>query len=83
MRIMIIGAGKLGMKVAASLVSPDNYITLIDINPKVIQKASNELDVLAIAADALEADIYSETYQEIVWDMKRVRFHERIEKKNK
>ena len=60
MRIMIIGAGKLGMKVAASLVSPDNYITLIDINPKVIQKASNELDVLAIAADALEADIYDD-----------------------
>lgn len=60
MRIMIIGAGKLGMKVAASLVSPDNYITLIDINPKVIQKASNEMDVLAIAADALEADIYDE-----------------------
>lgn len=60
MRIMIIGAGKLGIKVAASLVSPDNYITLIDINPKVIQKASNELDVLAIAADALEADIYDD-----------------------
>ncbi|MBR2575932.1 MAG: Trk system potassium transporter TrkA [Firmicutes bacterium] len=60
MRIMIIGAGKLGMKVAASLVSPDNYITLIDINPKVIQKASNEMDVLAIAADALEADIYDD-----------------------
>lgn len=30
---------------------------------------------------ALEADIYSETYQEIVWDMKRVRFNERIELK--
>jgi trk system potassium uptake protein TrkA len=57
---MIIGAGKLGMKVAASLLSRDNYITLIDINPKVIQKANNEMDVLAICGDALEADIYDD-----------------------
>lgn len=60
MRIMIVGAGKLGMKVASSLISSDNYITLIDINPKVIQKANNEIDVLGIVGDGLEADIYEE-----------------------
>lgn len=60
MKIIIVGAGKLGMKVAASLISPANYITLIDLNPKVIQKATNEMDVMAICGNGLQADVYND-----------------------
>lgn len=61
MKIFIVGAGKLGYKVASSLVSPDNYITLIDIDPKVIQKANDEMDVMAINANGLDFDLYEDS----------------------
>ncbi len=60
MKIIIVGAGKLGYKVASSLVAPDNYITLIDVDPKVIQKANDEMDVMAINANGLNFDLYEE-----------------------
>lgn len=60
MKIVIIGAGKLGVKVASSLISTDNYITLIDTDPKVIQKANDEMDVMAILGSGLSFDVYDE-----------------------
>lgn len=60
MNIVIVGAGKLGMKVASSLISPDNYITIIDINPEVIQKANNEMDLMAVTGNGLEFDVLTE-----------------------
>ncbi|MBQ4481407.1 MAG: DUF4091 domain-containing protein [Victivallales bacterium] len=48
--------------------------------PQILIPLPKELQNLSYV-HALETDIYSETYQEIVWDMKRVRFHERIELK--
>lgn len=60
MKIVIVGAGKLGLKVAASLISPTNYITIIDINPVVIQKANNEMDVMAVVGNGLRFDVLNE-----------------------
>lgn len=60
MKIVIVGAGKLGLKVASSLISPDNYITLIDINPAVIQKANNEMDLMAVTGNGLKFDVLNE-----------------------
>ncbi|MDO4481409.1 MAG: Trk system potassium transporter TrkA [Bacillota bacterium] len=60
MKIVIVGAGKLGLKVASSLISPDNYITLIDINPAVIQKANNEMDLMAVTGNGLRFDVLNE-----------------------
>lgn len=60
MKIVIVGAGKLGLKVASSLISPDNYITLIDINPAVIQKANNEMDLMAITGNGLQFDVLND-----------------------
>lgn len=60
MKIIIVGAGKLGMKVAAALIAPNNYITLVDTNPTAIQKANNEMDVMAIVGNGLNIDLYKE-----------------------
>ncbi|MBE6020986.1 MAG: Trk system potassium transporter TrkA [Firmicutes bacterium] len=60
MKIAIVGAGKLGLKVAASLISPTNYITIIDINPVIIQKANNEMDVMAVTGNGLRFDVLNE-----------------------
>ncbi len=60
MNIIIVGAGKLGLKVAAALISPANYITIIDSNPTVIQKANNEMDVMAIVGNGLQTDAFDE-----------------------
>ena len=36
MKIIILGAGQVGLSVAANLVSEDNDITLVDINPSAL-----------------------------------------------
>lgn len=52
MNVAIIGAGKLGYKVAEALIGGDYSITIIDRNAAVLQKLSNQLDVMTINDDA-------------------------------
>ncbi len=37
MKIIILGAGQVGASVAHNLASEDNDITLVDINPQILQ----------------------------------------------
>jgi trk system potassium uptake protein len=60
MKVIIIGAGKLGYKVAESLISSHIEVTLVDSSPKVVNRISDHLDVLAVHANGLGVEILKE-----------------------
>ena len=57
MNIAIVGAGKLGLKVAAALSGGDYSITILDKDDDILQKLSQQLDVLTINADARDINV--------------------------
>ena len=57
MNIAIVGAGKLGRKVASALLGGNYEITIIDKNEEKLQKVSNQMDVMTINADAREVNV--------------------------
>lgn len=52
MKVAIIGAGKLGLRVTEALLGGDYDITVIDKNDAVLQKLSQQFDVMTIHGDA-------------------------------
>ncbi len=52
MKIIILGAGRVGASVAASLVSEDNDITLVDTNPDTLQLMSERYDLRTVTGPA-------------------------------
>src|SRR5690554_3543899 len=56
MKTMIIGAGKLGYKLAELIINENIHVTLVDSNANVIQRISDHLDVLAVIANGLEIE---------------------------
>lgn len=54
MKIVIVGAGKLGMSVANALLGGDHSVTIIDTDENVLQKISSQMDVMTINANAKE-----------------------------
>lgn len=57
MNIAIIGAGKLGARVATALADGDYAITVIDTNENVINRLSQSIDVMTINADGRNTEI--------------------------
>lgn len=57
MNIAIVGAGKLGRKVATALLGGNYEITIIDKNEEKLQKIANQMDVMTINADAREISV--------------------------
>ena len=64
MKIAIAGAGKLGMKIAESLLVGNHSVTIIDKNEDVIQKLISHLDVLTVTANAKQISVYKEMHIE-------------------
>lgn len=60
MKVMIIGAGKLGYKIAESMLNGGIDVTLVDSNPNVIERINDHLDVLTVNANGLEVEILKE-----------------------
>src|SRR5690554_6098157 len=60
MKVMIVGAGKLGQKLAESLVTEDIDVTLVDHNSKVLDRINEHLDVLTINASGVDIGILKE-----------------------
>lgn len=56
MKIMIVGAGKLGYKLAELMINEDINVTLVDSNAKVIERVNDHLDVLTVNANAIELE---------------------------
>ncbi|SDK04740.1 Trk system potassium transporter TrkA [Natronincola ferrireducens] len=54
MRIIIVGAGKLGYKLAESLSQEENDVIVIDIDSEVLERVNENLDVLTIKANGAQ-----------------------------
>lgn len=54
MKVMIVGAGKLGYKLAEAMINEDIYVTLVDNNPKVLERINDHLDVLTVNANGID-----------------------------
>lgn len=54
MKVAIVGAGKLGMKVTNALLGGDHAVTVIDTDDNLLQKVSSHIDVMTVTANAKE-----------------------------
>ncbi len=54
MKVMVIGAGKLGYKLAESMLNGGIDVTIVDSNGKVIDRLNDHLDALTVAANGVE-----------------------------
>ena len=57
MKIIILGAGQVGMSVAANLVNEDNDITLVDSNPAALQLVSERFDLRTVTGVACHPSV--------------------------
>ncbi|MCB6992319.1 Trk system potassium transporter TrkA [bacterium 210820-DFI.6.37] len=57
MKIAIVGAGKLGLKVTEALLGGDHSVTVIDQDETVLQKLNSHMDVMTVNANAKETKI--------------------------
>jgi trk system potassium uptake protein TrkA len=54
---MIVGGGKLGVRLAATMNNEKMDVTLVDTNPEVIDKVNEHLDVLTIVANGINVAV--------------------------
>lgn len=64
MRAIIIGAGKLGYKLAESMLNDNIHVTIMDTNVKVLDRINDHLDVLTVRANGVQVDILKELHVE-------------------
>lgn len=57
MKVVIVGAGKLGYKLAEAMLNGDIHVTMIDTNPKVLERINEHLDVLTVHANGVQIEI--------------------------
>lgn len=57
MKIIIVGAGRIGGSIAESLVSEANDITVIDMNPSHIEQLQSHFDLRGLIGDATSPDV--------------------------
>ncbi|MDR7855190.1 Trk system potassium transporter TrkA [Tissierella sp.] len=60
MKIMVVGAGKLGYRLAESMVLEDIDVTVIDNNGRVIDFVNEHLDVLTVTGNGIDINILRE-----------------------
>lgn len=56
MKILLVGVGTLGYKLAHSLSATSHDITAVDVDAKVLEKVTNELGVRAVKANGIDTD---------------------------
>lgn len=57
MKIAIVGAGKLGLKVAEALLGGDHSVTIIDKNDEALSKLSSHMDIMTVTANAKQVSV--------------------------
>lgn len=60
MKIIIIGAGKVGYTLAENLAEENNYVTIVDISVNAIEKVEDNLDVMCIKGNGVSTNILLE-----------------------
>lgn len=61
MKIAIVGAGKLGLKVTEALIDTGYQLLLIDKNPDVLENFSEHFDILTLAGNAKDLDFLKDS----------------------
>ena len=54
MKVMIVGAGKLGYKLAELMDKEDIDVTLVDIDFKTLERVNDHLDVLTVVGNGIQ-----------------------------
>lgn len=60
MKVMIVGAGKLGVKLAEAMTVENMDVTLVDSDAKVIENINEHLDVLTVVASGISITMLKE-----------------------
>lgn len=60
MKVMIVGAGKLGYKLAESMVLEEIDVTVVDVNGRIIDFVNEHLDVLTVTGNGIDIKILRE-----------------------
>ncbi len=60
MKIAVVGAGKLGAKITEALLGGDHSVTVIDKDPDLLQKLSQNLDIMTVTGNAKQTDLLSD-----------------------
>ena len=60
MRVVIVGAGKLGYKLSELMIQEDIDVTLIDNNYKVLERINEHIDVLTVEGNGIDIRILKE-----------------------
>ena len=60
MKVIIVGAGKLGYKLAETMVKEDIDVTVVDNNPRTINAVNEHIDVLTVLANGIDINILKE-----------------------
>ncbi len=64
MKIIIVGAGKVGNTILESLVTENHDVVAIDKDPKVIAEISNVYDVMCVCGNGVDSDTLAEAEAE-------------------
>lgn len=62
MNIAIVGAGKMGKKIASALLEGDHSITVIDIDEKKLQTLGLQMDIMTIVGNAKEVSVLKDLH---------------------
>jgi len=60
MKVMVVGAGKLGYKLAEAMNFEDMDVTLVDLNSDKLERISDHLDVLTVQANGIQIGVLRE-----------------------
>lgn len=60
MKVMVVGAGKLGYKLAEAMINTDVDVTIIEKDTEKLDRINDHLDVLTVAGNGIEMDILTE-----------------------
>ncbi len=60
MKVLIVGAGKLGYRLANALLSGETQITVMDIDPDALEYMTDHLDVMVVKASGLQVNVLKE-----------------------
>ncbi len=60
MRIVVVGCGKIGTTVVASLVAENHDVTAVDINPITVAEINDVYDVMSVCGNGADYDTLSE-----------------------
>ena len=61
MKIVVVGWGKIGKTIIASLVNEQHDVVAVDVNPAVVEDIRNNHDIIAITGNGTEYEVLKET----------------------